>query len=312
MKNDKSLAKTAVICIIAAVIVVAVFLFAVLAKKGYNSHNVVPLTKYTVTKKTADSDESKEGEEDNSALVFTDEAGQAAVIDGSDYMTDLAQDRFIIVKNMELAFFADGKIAPIAKNVISCTISNDGSVVGYIVPNTDEKKYEGTLYAYNTVTGETEVVCETAFVSTSNRIQLSPSGDVIAYAKDYDEESMTYDCCYSINGKETVFGQNRDIQAISDKAKYIYYTIEDPEKYSSILAVYSKKGGEVILDEESYNRFYLNLDYSECVFYKGKDDPALYITRKGSAGELYMENDENFDTSSLVSHVNPVINTEEF
>ncbi len=312
MKKDKSFAKTAIICIIAAVVVIAAFLALVSVKKYKNENTVEPLPKYTVTKQAADDTEGSEGSEDSQGLIFTDESGEAVVFDVSDYMTDLAQDRFILVKDMELAYFADGKATPLAKNVISCTISNDGSMVGYIVPNSDDKKYEGTLYAYNTVTDKIKVICNTAFVSTSNRIQISPDGDVIAYAKDYNEESKTYDCCYSINGKETVFGQNRDIQAISNDAKYIYYTIEDPDKYSSIFAVYTKNGGEVILDEESYNKFYLNLDYSECVFYKGLKDNALYITRQGSEGELYMESDKDFDTSSLVSHVNPVINTETF
>lgn len=306
MKQENSFKKTAVICIIAGVIVIAALIAFLIVRNGAKPV-VEPLIKYTVSETTDDSD----GEE-SKVLVFTDENGKSLSVDGEDYMANLAQDRFIIVKNLELVYFQNEEMLPLSKNCISCTISNDGSLVGYIEPNSSEKPYVGTLYTYNTITGEKEQICDTCFVSMTGRIQISPSGDTVAYVKDYNESDYTYDCCYYNGKKETVIGQNRDILAISDNAEYIYYAIEDPEAYTSVFAVYTKDKGEVILDEAAKNRMYLNKDYSECVYYMGDDDEKLYISRKGSEGVLYKENAAELDTSSLVPHVNAVLDFDTF
>lgn len=313
MKKDNSLKKTAAICTAAAIIVLLCIVLFLCIRKSAEGKAPEPLKTYEVTLGKTEETPTGENEEKNGEyLVFTDENGQSINVDGEDYMTNLAQDRYIIVKGRELVYFENDEMAPLSQNCISCTISNDGSTVAYITPNSDEKLYEGTLYLYDTVTGETTEVCNTCFVSTSGRIQLSPDGDTVSYTKDYDEETLTYDCCYYRKGKETVIGQNRDVLAISDNADYIYYAIEDPENYTSILAVYTKDKGEVILDEAFRMSMYLNLDYSECVFYKGEDTEKLYISRKGSEGELYKENAAELDTSSLVPHVNAVLNVETF
>lgn len=313
MKKDNSLLKITVCGIIVAVVVLAVAVVLIRLAKKTEKPVVEPLTKYTVG---FDQDENvSENETVNKYIVFEDEEGNKYTLYGEDYMSNLAEDRFIVANNGELSFFAEGKQTHLADNVISCTLSNDGSTVAFVVPNSNDKVYVGTLYTYNTVTEEANIINDNIFVSTSNRIQLSPSGDAVAYTANYDEEEFTYDCCLYVNGREEIFGQNRDILAVSDGAQYVYYNIEDPENYSSIFAVYTDKGGEVILSETFYNRLYLNLDYSECVYYMGKEgdgDNTLYITRNGSEGEVYMESDEDFDTSTLVSHVNSVLNVETF
>ncbi|MCD7854740.1 MAG: hypothetical protein LUG66_03880 [Clostridiales bacterium] len=316
MKKDNSLMKTTLIGIICAVIIVAAVVVLLKVTKSEKKTALEPLTKYTVGE-DQDEDVSK-NETANKYLVFEDAEGEKYTVYGEDYMANLAEDRFIVVNGSSLSFFAEGQEVHLADNVISCTISNDGGVVAFVVPNSGEKAYVGTLYTYNTVTGEAEKINENIFVSTTNRIQLSPSGDAAAYTANYDEEELTYDCCIYKNGKEEIFGQNRDILALSDNADYVYYNIEDPDSYSSIFAVYTEKNGEVILSEAFYNRLYLNLDYSECVYYMGKenkesDEPeALYISRDGSEGELYLENGEDLDISSLVSHVNSVLDVESF
>ncbi len=316
MKKDNSLLKTTLIGIIGAVIIVAAVVALLVVNKDSNKTAVEPLTKYTVG---TDQDENvSDNETANKYLVFEDEQGEKYTLYGEDYMANLAEDRFIIVNGSELSFFAEGEELHLSDNVISCTLSNDGSVAAFVVPTSGDKAYVGTLYTYNTVTGESQKINDNIFVSTSNRIQLSPSGDAVAYTANYDEEELTYDCCIYKDGNEEIFGQNRDILALSDNADYIYYNIEDPDSYSSIFAVYTDKNGEVILSDAFYNRFYLNLDYSECVYYmckasKDSDEPeALYISRNGSEGELYLENGEDLDVSSLVSHVNSVLNVDSF
>ncbi|MCD8089228.1 MAG: hypothetical protein LUD81_01135 [Clostridiales bacterium] len=310
MKKEGSLLKTAVIGVIAAAVVFAAVVLVIVFSKGSGSSDVVPLTKYTVTE---DRDENTSaGETVNKYLIFTDENGESITLTGSDYMSNLAQDRFIVVNGGRLSYFADGEEKSLTMSATSCSISNDGSLVAFVTPNSNEKKYVGTLFTYDTVKGETHMICQDVFVSTSSTIQISPSGNVIAYVRNYDEEEYTYDCCYYMNEKEYVIGQNIDVLAISDDAEYIYYVIEDPDSYSNVFAVYTKSRGEVILDEEFYNNFYLNLDYSECVYYKARNEEPLYITRKGSEGELYLEKADDFDTSSLIPHVNSVINVESF
>ncbi|MCD7904199.1 MAG: hypothetical protein LUG24_01155 [Clostridiales bacterium] len=303
-KEETSLFKTAVICIIGAVIITAAVIAVLAVRKNTVKTTVEPLTKYTVTQ---DQDETSKEQ-----ITFTDENGESYTFTGSDYMANLAEDRFIIVNSGKLSYFAEGEEQNLAQGVISCSISNDGSLVAFVTPNSEEKQYIGSLFAYNTVTKSWATVCQDVFVSTAGTIQISPSGDVVAYVKNYDDEALTYDCCYYKDGEETVIGQNRDVWAISDNADYIYYAVEDAESYSSIFCVYTQDKGEVVLDESSYNNFYLNLDYSECVYTLGREEEPLYISRKGSEGELYLEKADDFDTSSLVAHVNRVINTESF
>ncbi len=294
MKKNKILTGTVIVIVVAVIAVIC----AVCFMKGKKTQE----PRYTVT-------------EDDNSFIFTDETGESVSVEGTDYMASLDESRFIIVNNGVLSYFAKGEAKELAKGVLSCSLSNNGMVAAYIIPNSSEKLYEGTLYVYNGKNGKTKEICNTAFVGSLSTIQISPSGDTIAYAKNYDYDAATYDCCY-FNGKENTIGQNRNIVAISDGGKYIYYNIENPGSealYSAIFAVYSRKNGEVILDNEAYsNRMYLNLDYSECVFYKGKDSDELYISRDGEEGEVYAENDKEFDTSSLVSHVNPVINVKSF
>lgn len=309
MKQNNSLTKTVVICISAAIVVLAVIVVLLMFRNLLNQSTPEPLKSYTVS---IEKDSDKTSDEAPGTLVFTDEEGKSLDVDGEDYMSDLAQDRFIIVKGRELVYFENDQMVPLTQNCISCTISNNGLIVGYIEPNSSEKLYEGTLYTYNTVTDKITKICENCFVSTTGRIQISPSGDVVAYTKNYDLEARTYDCCYYKKGKETIIGQNRDIVAISDNADYIYYAIEDPENYTSILAVYTEKNGEVILDETSSLEMYLNRDYSESVFYKGTDKNTLYITRQGSEPSVYTDNPKGFDTSSLVPHVNAVLDVDTF
>ncbi len=309
-KNNDSLFKTTVIGVAAAAVIIAAVVSALVISKNYKSSELPALTKYTVTE---DRDENvSSGEAAKKYLIFTDENGESITLEGTDYMSNLARDRFVVVNSGKLSYFAGGEEKSLVQNAISCSISNDGSLIAYITPNTNEKPYIGTLFIYDTVSGEAHMICQDAFVSTAGTIQISPSGDTVAYVKNYDEEEYTYDCCYYKDGEETVIGQNMDVWAISDDAEYIYYAIEDPESYSSIFAVYSKSKGEVILDEEAYNNFYLNLDYSECVYYKARTEEPLYISRKGSEGELYLESSEDFDISSLIPHVNKVINAVSF
>ncbi|MCC8098113.1 MAG: hypothetical protein LIO44_06110, partial [Eubacterium sp.] len=283
-ENDTSLIKTTAACVCGAVIIFAAVIAVLALRKDTVKTTLEPLTKYTVTQEQDENTAANEAV--NKYVVFTDENGESYTVYGEDYMADLAEDRFIVVNNGKLSFFAEGEEKELARNVISCSISNDGSLVAFVTPNSDEKQYIGTLYTYNTVTGSWNEVCSDIFVSTTGTIQISPSGDTVAYVKNYDEEALTYDCCYYNNEKETVIGQNMDVWAISDGGEYIYYAKENTEDYSSIFCVYTKKNGEVVLDEEAYNNFYLNLDYSECVYSLAKEEEPLYISRNGSEGEV--------------------------
>ncbi|MCD7778675.1 MAG: hypothetical protein LUH47_09260 [Clostridiales bacterium] len=309
-KNDTSLIKTTAVWVCGAIVLFAAVIAVLVLKKGTVKTTLEPLTKYTVTQEQDEN--TSEDETVNKYVVFTDENNESYTLFGEDYMANLSEDRFIVVNNGKLSFFAEGEEKELARNVISCSISNDGSLVAFVIPNSDEKQYIGTLYTYNTVTGSWEDICSDIFVSTTSTIQISPSGDTVAYVRNYDEDALTYDCCYYNKGEETTIGQNIDVWAISDDAEYIYYAKENTEDYSSVFCVYTEKNGEVVLDEEAYNNFYLNLDYSECVYSLAKEEEPLYISRKGSEGEVYLETAEDFDTTSLVDHVNKVISADSF
>lgn len=194
----------------------------------------------------------------------------------------------------ELVIFAKGKeIKTGIDEVSNIAVSNYGDTVVYFtdcetvefkVPYYYDEWWEeyyyntysvsvGTLNLYDVNKKKNTEIAEEVCVDSA---VLSPNGKTVAYIADYevnDDGETEFKGYYSVNGKDPEeLGKEKRIFAISDKAKYIYYSD------AGRLYVHVKKDDVKLANEVSYVNVMLNKDYSEMMF---TSEGKTYVTVKG-------------------------------
>lgn len=178
---------------------------------------------------------------------------------------DISQDMSVACFNnedKELVVIREGKVKETGieeANYIS--VSAYGDTIAYMTDvKVDDKTYEsfGTLNLYYTKNGKTKEIAEDVLVGSA---VLSPNGETVAFVSDYDA-SDDFKGYYSIKGKEPVeVGKEKQVFAIADDAKYIYYADAD-----RIYAQKKKKDGEKLASEVSEVMALFNADMSEMLY----------------------------------------------
>lgn len=127
----------------------------------------------------------------------------------------------------------------------------------------------GTLNLYDVKKKSSTEIAEEVVV---NSAVLSPDGKTVAYVAEY-EATDDFRGFYSVNGKNPEeVGKEKRVFAISDKAKFIYYTDVD--------RIYVAKNGkeEKLANDVRYVEALMNADNTEMLFF---NEGKTYVTVKG-------------------------------
>jgi predicted nucleic acid-binding Zn-ribbon protein len=181
----------------------------------------------------------------------------------------------------ELVILKEGKVIKTGiDEAAGLLVSQRGDTLVYFT-DCENATYKNTTYGYedrikvgtlnlydikkkSSVEIEEEVVVGSAV--------LSPDGKTVAYVAEYDATD-DFKGFYSVNGKEPVeVGKEKRVFAISDKAKYVYYTDVDR------IYVMKKNKEEKLANDVRYVEVLMNADNSEMLFF---NEDKTYITVKG-------------------------------
>ncbi len=183
----------------------------------------------------------------------------------------------------ELVIINDGTIIKTGiDNVGETIISQRGDTVAFftdcefVTYQNNEYHYEdkikvGTLNLYDVKKKTNTEIADEAVIESA---VLSPNGKTVAFVAEY-EATDDFKGFYSVNGKEPKeVGKEKRVFAISDKAKYIYYTDVDR------IYVMKKDKEEKLANDVRYVEALMNADNTEMLFF---NEGKTYITVK--AGE---------------------------
>lgn len=198
---------------------------------------------------------------------------------------DISQDMSVACFNnedKELVVIREGKVKETGiEEAKDITVSAFGDTIAYLTDvKVDDKTYEsfGTLNLYYTKNGKTKEIAEDVLVGS---VVLSPDGETVAFVSDYDA-SDDFKGYYSIKGKEPVeVGKEKQVFAIADDAKYIYYADAD-----RIYAQKKKKDGEKLASEVSEVMALFNADMSEMLYVNS--DTSYWFDDDGADHRTYL------------------------
>lgn len=184
-------------------------------------------------------------------------------------------------ENDELVILKEGKVIKTGIDEVNgVVISQHGDTlvyftdcesVSYYVTEYDYNDYikVGTLNLYDIKKKTSIEIAEEVVVSSA---VLSPDGRTVAFVAEYDATD-DFKGFYSVNGKEPVeVGKEKRVFAISDKAKYVYYTDVDR------VYVQKKNKEEKLANDIRYVEVLLNADNTEMLFF---NEDKTYITVNG-------------------------------
>ncbi|MDR0991870.1 MAG: zinc ribbon domain-containing protein [Ruminococcus sp.] len=104
-------------------------------------------------------------------------------------------------------------------------ISDNGNAFLYIVQNTTGKNdYTVNFYRNGINDGDSEMLSDTAY---RKGIALSPNGSAVSFTADFDNETENYTTYIKVGNVTNELGQNMEVAALADNAKYIYYYKND-------------------------------------------------------------------------------------
>lgn len=192
-------------------------------------------------------------------------------------------------------FVYDGKVLlEGATEVLSFKICDDGSKVVYL-SDVDWDDKTGTLFSYDVASGTSEKVADE--VSTKYEYVISPDGKSIGYSADAIKNDHDYIISFTgyvvKDGADAEkLGDNIVFISISDKAGYMYYTVNDIENLEKTLYV-SKNGNASIITKLEWDSFlFFNKDYSELLC---AGDGATYL----SIGEAEVKKISSYQIYSI-------------
>jgi len=192
-------------------------------------------------------------------------------------------------------FVYEGKdLLEASGEVLSFKICDDGSKVIYLA-DVDWDDNTGTLYSYDVTSGTSEKVADD--VSTDYEYVISPDGKSIGYSADAVENDHDYIVSFAgyvvKDGADAEkLGENIVFISISDKAGYMYYTVNDIDNLEETLYV-SKNGNASIITKLEWDDFlFFNKDYSELLC---AGDNVTYL----SVGEAEVKKISSDDIKSI-------------
>ena len=182
--------------------------------------------------------------------------------------------------------YCDGSdLFVVAENVYDFIFSASGNKIMYTKNyRRHDKCFE--LYVYDVKTRQSTMIIDNAYAEFA----ISPDGESIAYAtvdnpSHFSEHQLTGYVRIADQTAEPL-GQDKVAFAVSDQGEYIYYLEDAYDLDSTVfinenntLFVRHEKTDMEIGRNVSYQRFYLNRDYSEILIRSGK---SLYISIKGA------------------------------
>ncbi len=202
---------------------------------------------------------------------------QTYSMDGSVVCYKNEEDELVILKN--------GKVIETGiDDVTGILVSQRGDTVVYF-SDCENVTYHNTTYGYddyikvgtlNLYDVKKKSNVEIAEEVVVDSAVLSPDGKTVAFVAEYDatDDFMGF---YSVNGKEPVeVGKEKRVFAISDKAKYVYYTDVDR------IYVMKKNKEEKLANDVRYVEALMNADNTEMLFF---NEDKTYITIKGGEKE---------------------------
>lgn len=166
----------------------------------------------------------------------------------------------VLTKEGELYLCKGGKSERLAEEVVAFQTSRDCSKTAYLLEG--DEGYD----LYLTGGSKTKKIASDVL----NQLAISPDGDTIAYAKrDKNNDARGY----VYNGKEHELGKGKVAFAVSDGAKYIYYTKENISYCQNGINSdeKTKLGSRIAL-------FCFNKDYTEVLYIS---EGNTYISVKG-------------------------------
>ncbi len=181
----------------------------------------------------------------------------------------------------ELVILKDGKVIKTGiDEAAGLLVSQCGDTLVYFT-DCENVTYHNTDYGYDDYIKVGTLNLYDIKKKTSTEIEeevvvgsavLSPDGKTVAYVAEYDATD-DFKGFYSVNGKEPVeIGKEKRVFAISDKAKYVYYTDVDR------IYVMKKNKEEKLANDVRYVEVLMNADNSEMLFF---NEDKTYITVKG-------------------------------
>lgn len=176
-------------------------------------------------------------------------------------------------------------------NVFHAVLSLDGNGVAYYKDYNEES---GTASLYYRKGKETAVIEENMpIIMADLGLTISPDGNTVGYYVNDGVKGAGY---ISVKGKSgELFGEYRNIIALSDQANYVYYVKKDQRgrsRLDNLYVKYHKRDSKLYGSDEYIDGIYFNQDYSEVIInhedgtfrsVEGRDkdklaDGSLYVT----------------------------------
>ena len=227
---------------------------------------------------------------------------QSLNIDGTILTFLTGDDELYVVKGK--------KAVKVAEDVISFTMSVEGSGIAYLSGDHDDCSLN--LYNVNKKKSTTVIDECSSLTMSYYSYALSPDGKSLAYYE-FDEEEFEATLMY-FNGKKSIkiTSSEVDLLGISNGGKYIYVLAENDDG-DDVLYTYNKKGDRDKIGDCSNSYVYFNADHTQILYL---NDGKTYLSINGKEGSKFASgraslliapnangNDRTYPVDDLYDHV---------